>query len=122
MSTKRIRLTGLLALIDNTLTKAGFLADAKAVGDKLNEKITAPATAEVGQVISVKSVDQNGVPTEFEAVKMSAGSSDSSTSGSGLPTVTADDNGKMLRVIDASWAVVEVTDITTLVSAEEVRF
>lgn len=38
------------------------------------EPIPAPVTAEVGQVVAVKAVDENGKPTEWEAVDMSAGS------------------------------------------------
>lgn len=38
------------------------------------EPIPAPATAEVGQVIAVKAVDENGKPTEWEAVDMGGGS------------------------------------------------
>ena len=35
--------------------------------------ISAPATAEVGQVIAVKAVDENGKPTEWEAVNVDDG-------------------------------------------------
>ena len=38
----------------------------------LAEKITAPQTAEVGQVISVKAVDDEGKPTEWECVDLEA--------------------------------------------------
>ena len=44
--------------------------------NSINEKITIPETASVGQTIKVKTVDENGKPTEWEAV-------DSSSSGSG---------------------------------------
>lgn len=37
------------------------------------EKVTRPATAQVGQVIAVKAVDADGKPTEWEAVDMSGG-------------------------------------------------
>lgn len=40
----------------------------KVVTAALAEKITAPATASVGQIIKVKSVDTAGKPTEWEAV------------------------------------------------------
>ena len=56
---------------DPTLTVEGAAADAKAVGDKLAEKITAPATASVGQTIKVSAVDENGKPTAWEAVDLS---------------------------------------------------
>lgn len=35
--------------------------------------IPVPVTAEVGQVVAVKAVDENGKPTEWEAVDMSSG-------------------------------------------------
>ena len=40
----------------------------KVVTTALAEKITAPTTAAVGQIIKVKSVDESGKPTEWEAV------------------------------------------------------
>ena len=40
----------------------------KVVTSALAEKITAPTTAAVGQIIKVKSVDSTGKPTEWEAV------------------------------------------------------
>lgn len=42
----------------------------KVVTAALAKKITAPATAAVGQIIKVKSVDDAGKPTEWEAVDM----------------------------------------------------
>lgn len=39
------------------------------------EPIPAPPVAEVGQVVAVKAVDENGKPTEWEAVDMAAGGS-----------------------------------------------
>ena len=60
--------------LDTSLTKNGQAADAKAVGDRLqslSEEISscviAPTTAAVGQTIAVKSVNENGKPTEFQA-------------------------------------------------------
>ena len=58
---------------DTTLTVEGAIADAKAVGDKLAEKIPAPATASVGQTIKVSAVDENGKPTAWEAVDFPEG-------------------------------------------------
>lgn len=57
--------------IDNTLTADGQAADAKAVGDELNKKISAPSTASVGQALRVKTVDENGMPTEWETADVS---------------------------------------------------
>ena len=45
----------------------------KVVTAALAEKITAPATASVGQIIKVKSVDSTGKPTEWEAADLSSG-------------------------------------------------
>ncbi len=45
----------------------------KVVTTALAEKITAPTTAAVGQIIKVKSVDGTGKPTEWEAVDMPSG-------------------------------------------------
>ena len=46
-----------------------------ALKSDIPEVIPVPATAEVGQVVAVKAVDENGKPTEWEAVDMSAGNS-----------------------------------------------
>lgn len=46
---------------------AGMTAEQLAT---LNNKITSPQTAEVGQVLSVKAVDDAGKPTEWEVVDM----------------------------------------------------
>jgi len=45
----------------------------KIVTSALAEKITAPSTASVGQIIKVKSVDNAGKPTEWEATDMPSG-------------------------------------------------
>lgn len=45
----------------------------KVVTAALTEKITAPTTAAVGQIIKVKSVDSTGKPTEWEAADLSSG-------------------------------------------------
>lgn len=45
----------------------------KVVTTALAEKITAPTTAAVGQIIKVKSVDTSGKPTEWEAADMPSG-------------------------------------------------
>ena len=44
----------------------------KVVTAALAEKITAPTTAAVGQIIKVKSVDTSGKPTEWEAADLSS--------------------------------------------------
>lgn len=45
----------------------------KAITAALAEKITAPTTATVGQIIKVKSVDDAGKPTEWEAADLPSG-------------------------------------------------
>lgn len=47
---------------------SGLAADAATVKADLDNKISIPATGEVGQLLSVKSVDESGKPAEFEAV------------------------------------------------------
>lgn len=66
---------------------------------KLAEKITAPSTASIGQVICVKAVDENGKPIEWEAVDAPSGGSD-------LPVVSAKDKHKYLGIgVDSKWSV-----------------
>lgn len=57
--------------IDSTLTTQGMAADAKAVGDGLAKKLTIPATAQIGQTIVVKAVDENGKPTAWKTANLS---------------------------------------------------
>lgn len=45
----------------------------KVVTAALAEKITAPTTAAVGQIIKVKSIDTSGKPTEWEAADLPSG-------------------------------------------------
>ena len=66
---------------------------------------TLTATAEVGQTIVVKSVNEGGYPIEWEAVGME-----------GTPTVTTANNGQFLRVVNGAWAA------ATVPSAEEASF
>lgn len=66
--------------LDTTLTQSGKAADAKAVGDKIAEKIPVPATASVGQTIKVSAVDENGKPTAWEAADFPEGGGGSSGS------------------------------------------
>lgn len=44
-----------------------------AVRTQFSKKINKPGSAAAGQVIAVKTVDENGVPTEFEAVEKGSG-------------------------------------------------
>ena len=51
-------------------------------------------SAQVGQIIKVKAVDDSGKPTQWEAGEMP----------SGLPNVTENNNGQFLRVVNGAWA------------------
>lgn len=58
---------GTLADIDQSLTLAGYAADAKVVGDKISdiqddvaEKLTSPASVETGKYFRVAGIDDNG--------------------------------------------------------------
>lgn len=63
--------------VDDALSSASVNpVQNKVVTAALAEKITAPTTAAVGQIIKVKSVDTAGKPTEWEAADLSSGGSD----------------------------------------------
>lgn len=51
-------------------------------------------SAQVGQIIKVKAVDENGKPTQWEAGNLTGG----------LPNVTENNNGQFLRVVNGAWA------------------
>lgn len=67
--------------------------------NKIDEKISeinnglSSLTAQVGQTIIVKTIDENGRPTSWECVDL--------PTGSGLPPITAEDEGKILRVVNS---------------------
>lgn len=75
---------------------------AKAVYDALQD-VGSPdlslglAGAAVGQIAKITAVDADGKPTAWSPVDMP----------SGLPTVTAADNGKFMRVVSGAWAAAE---------------
>ena len=54
--------------------------------------------ATVGQIAKITAVDDNGKPTKWEPVDMA----------NSLPTITASDNGKFLRVVNGAWAAAEI--------------
>ena len=56
--------------------------------------------ATVGQIAKIAAVDASGVPTAWEPVDMPTG----------MPSVTAADNGKFLRVVSGAWAVAAIND------------
>lgn len=74
--------------LDDTLTQSGKAADAKAVGDALENKQpkgnyvkTVNGIAKVGQVIAVKTIDKNGKPIEWEAISIPVAKEDTTNSG-----------------------------------------
>ena len=58
---------------DDTETKLGATNVQDAVGKLSATKVDKPSVATVGQIIAVKAVDENGKPTEFEAVDKPTG-------------------------------------------------
>lgn len=81
----------------------------KIVTSALAKKITAPATAAVGQIIKVKSVDGTGKPTEWEAADLPSGGgggtyrlvSDTTLSeATNLATITQDKDGNAFELTD----------------------
>lgn len=52
--------------VDKNTTAIGQLSE------QIEEKITTPTTATVGQILSVKEVDENGKPIDWEVVDMAA--------------------------------------------------
>ena len=66
--------TGSTVTVDSELSSTSVNpVQNKIITAALAEKITAPTTAAVGQIIKVKSVDGTGKPTEWEAVEMPSG-------------------------------------------------
>lgn len=55
--------------------------------------------ATVGQIAKITAVDASGVPTAWSPADMPAG----------VPSVTAADNGKFLRVVSGAWAASEIS-------------
>ena len=53
-----------------TGTNASFVMSQKAVTEALNTKLATPDVAEVNQVLSVKEIDENGKPVEWECVEI----------------------------------------------------
>lgn len=62
-------LSRIITKVNDTATKG----DISQLSEAMAYKVTSPSVAEVGQVIAVKAVDENGKPTEWEAVDMAAG-------------------------------------------------
>lgn len=102
-------------MIDFTqfITTSQYNQDKTLMINELNNKITAPINVEVGQVLSVKTVNTNGVPTAWEAITLSSGGA-STTS---IPTPTAADAGKFLRVSSEGLYILE-----NMTNAMEVSF
>lgn len=71
----------------------------KHYSDKNEPKSMGITGASVGQIAKITAVDESGVPTAWEAVDMPTG----------VPSVTAADNGKFLRVVSGAWAASEIS-------------
>jgi hypothetical protein len=55
-------------IADKTYVQTGLTYTASAVDDLLDNKVSSPAIAEIGQLLAIKTIDENGKPTEWEAV------------------------------------------------------
>lgn len=101
----------------------------EAVGDVREKKDTwdgkqdalLASGAKVGDLIKVKAVDANGKPTAWEIavagtdyLKTAPVTSVNGKTGAvtvrEVPSVTASDNGKFLRVVSGAWAAVSISD------------
>ena len=60
-------------VVDATLTKAGYAADAKAAGDAIGKKIDAPQVAQVGEVLTVEEVNEGGKPIKWKTAPYASG-------------------------------------------------
>ena len=69
------------------------------VGSMIDNSVSNPLNitgATVGQIAKITAVDESGNPTAWEAVDGE------------VPSVTASDNGKFLRVVSGAWTAVEI--------------
>lgn len=81
---------------DTGIPKTDLASDVQTSLTKADTAISLGLTAATpGQIIKVKTV-QDGKPTEWEAVDGE------------VPSVTASDNGKFLRVVSGAWTAVEI--------------
>ncbi len=96
----------------------------KIVTAALAEKITAPATASVGQIIKVKSVDTSGKPTEWEAADLPSGDkweliASGTVAEDASLTVNKDSNGKAFELKSCQ---VVITGSVTGIASTYMRF
>lgn len=68
------------------------------VNNELNNKITSPTTSEVGQILSVKAVDDTGRPTEWEVIDAPTGSGEDGYSP--IATVEQTETGATISIQD----------------------
>ena len=61
------------SVIDTTLSKSGQAADAKAAGDAIEKKIDAPQVAQVGEVLTVEEVNEDGKPIKWKTAPCASG-------------------------------------------------
>lgn len=69
-----LMLQSIWKLLNNKVSKEEF-------DTKLSDKVDAPTTATVGQILAVKSVDSTNKPTEWETVDIPAGGGESAYPG-----------------------------------------
>lgn len=100
---KKIGGTGGSVTVDSELSDTSTNpVQNKVIKAALDGKIPPPETAEVGQTIVVKAVDENGKPTEWEAADMASGGG----SGGGIHLIA--------RVVtEANATSIEVTGLST---------
>ena len=87
------------------------IADVRSNKDAWNGKqdVILASGAAVGDLIKVKAVDARGKPTAWE-VAASVNGKTGAVKVREVPSVTAADNGKFLRVVSGAWAAVEIAN------------
>ena len=83
---------------------------AASINSKLNEKISNPLTASVGQILEVEEVDENGVPTKWKAVDKPE-----------VVTTTTDDKGKIVTVNSEGNKILEYPSIISYKYADKIQ-
>ena len=116
---------GISITLDTTLSKSGYAADAKAVGDALEGKLSVDKLNEAAATI----LEEAKASGAFDGPAGPAGpqgeqgpqgetgpQGPKGDPGAGVPTVTTANNGQFLRVVNGAWAA------STVPNAEEASF